>query len=98
MRDVYDKLKAEKVTVFGLSADQVEKQLAFAKKEELPYDLVADPEAKIAKALGVPTKFGKFFSRQAFLFKDGKLIWKDESASTKGQGEEVLEAIKNAGE
>ena len=45
------------------------------------------------KAFGVPSR-GKFASRQAYLFKDGKLAWKDEKASTTKQAEDVLKAIE----
>lgn len=97
MRDAFDKLKGHKVTVFGLSMDSVEKQKEFSSKHELPYDLIADTDGKIAKALGVPLKMaGKFTARQAYLFKDGMLVWKDENGATATQGEDVLKAISSS--
>jgi len=77
--------------------DSVEKQKEFSSKHELPYDLIADTDGKIAKALGVPVKFGgKFTARQAYLFKAGKLVWKDEKGATETQGEDVLKAISSS--
>ncbi len=77
--------------------DPVEKQKEFSLKHELPYDLIADTDGKIAKALGVPLKMaGKFTARQAYLFKEGKLVWKDEKGATETQGDDVLKAITSA--
>ena len=38
-----------------------------------------------------------FASRQAYLFKDGKLVWRDLKASTSAQGDDVLKAIEEKG-
>ena len=82
------------MTVFGLSADQVATQKKFQQKHKLPYNLISDSKGELAKALGVPMKLGKFMARRAFLFKDGKLVWKDEKGATKTQGADVLKAMK----
>lgn len=95
MRDAFEELTEKKVTVFGVSTDSVEKQKEFVDKNKLTYSLIADPEGKVAKALGVPLIFGgKLASRSAFLFKDGKLVWKDTKGATGTQGEDALKAIK----
>ena len=97
MRDAFDQLKEHKVTVFGLSMDTVEKQQEFIKKNKLQYDLIADKEGKIAKALGVPLiAGGRLTARQALLFKEGKLFWKDEKGATSSQGADVLKVISSA--
>ncbi len=96
MQDAFDKLTDHKVSVFGVSTDSVAKQKKFAEKEKLEYQLVADPEAKVERAYGVPLILGKMASRQAFLFKNGRLIWRDLKGATSSQGEEVLAAIKKS--
>ena len=97
MRDAFDKLKEHKVTVFGLSMDSVEKQQEFLSKQKLQYDLIADTDGKIAKALGVSLiAGGKLTARRALLFKDGKLHWKDEKGATSSQGEDVLKVISSS--
>ena len=97
MRYAFEKLKGHKVTVFGLSTDSMEKQKEFSSKHELPYDLIADTDGKIAKALGVSLiAGGKFTARRALLFKEGKLVWKDEKGATASQGEDVLKAITSS--
>ena len=51
-------------------------------------------EAVVVKKFGVPTMKGDAFaSRQAYLFKDGKLVWRDLKASTEQQAADVLKEI-----
>jgi peroxiredoxin Q/BCP len=92
LRDSFATLTEKGVKVFGVSTDSVEKQKAFQDKYKLPFDLLADTDAKVADAFGVPHLAG-FASRQAYLFKDGKLVWKDTSASTDKQAADVLEFL-----
>jgi len=76
--------------VFGLSLDSAKKQQEFV----TAHKLIADSKGDVAKALGIPLKFGgKFAARQAFLFKDGKLVWRDEKGATSSQGEDALKVI-----
>jgi peroxiredoxin Q/BCP len=96
VRDVFEELTDREVTVFGLSADDPEAQKKFQEKHKLPYDLISDPKGKLAKQLGVPLVFGKLTARRALLFKDGKLVWKDDEGATRTQGEEILAAMKKA--
>ncbi len=93
LRDAYAELTAQGVQVVGVSTDGVAAQKAFREKHHLPFPLVADPEKKVTAAFGVPTTMG-FAARQAFLFKDGKLVWRDLKAPTEQQAAEVLAALK----
>lgn len=63
--------------IFGVSSDSVERQAAFRAKHNLPFGLLADIDQAVSEAFGYPA-----FSRQAFLFKDGVLVWRDLRAST----------------
>lgn len=97
LRDAYKELSEAGVKVIGVSNDKVKAQKSFTEKHKLPFTLLADSEAKVIKAFGVPQTPGVGFARrQAYLFKEGKLIWKDEKASTKKQAEDVLAQIKNS--
>ena len=93
LRDAYADLLDEGVTIFGVSKDSVKSQKAFKEKYGIPFSLVADSDSKVIKAFGVPKKLG-FASRQAYLFKDGKLVWRDLAASTSKQAEDVLQFLK----
>lgn len=92
LRDAYVKLTEKGVRVIGVSADKAPAQKAFKDKYKLPFDLLADSDGKVIDAFGVPKTLG-FAKRQAFLFKDGKLVWRDLSASTEKQAEDVLKYL-----
>lgn len=93
LRDAYATLGEKGMRVFGVSSDGVAAQKAFQEKYKLPFTLLADSDKKVIEAFGVPTRLG-FASRQAFLFRDGKLVWRDLSASTEQQAADVLAAIE----
>ncbi len=94
MQDAFEELTEKKVSVFGVSTNDVATQLKFSKKEKLNYTLVADKNKQVAKAFKVPLIMNMMASRRAFLFKDGVLVWRDVKGATKTQGAEVLQAIK----
>ncbi len=92
LRDAYAALTDKGVKVFGVSSDPVKSQKAFREKYKLPFTLLADDDGTVTSAFGVPKTLG-FAKRQAFLFKDGKLVWRDLSASTAEQAADVIQAI-----
>jgi len=94
LRDAYATLTGKGVKVFGVSSDTPEEQKAFQIKYKLPFTLLADTDDKVQDAFGVPHTAG-FAKRQAFLFKDGVLVWRDLTASTEQQAADVLAAIEN---
>lgn len=94
LRDSYAGLTDKGVKIFGVSLDKAASQKDFKEKYKLPFELLADTDAKLVDAFGVPKMMG-FAKRQAFLFKDGKLVWKDTSASTEKQAEDVLNFIND---
>lgn len=55
-RDVHDRLSDEEVVVLGVSRDSVESHQRFIEKYNLPFVLLADPDAKVMTAYGA---FGK---------------------------------------
>src|SRR5690606_22613240 len=82
LRDANTELKEKGVTILGVSADPVPALQQFREKYHLPFPLLSDPEGTLMEAFHVP-RIGRFAKRQAFLFKDGILVWKDTAASTK---------------
>lgn len=93
LRDAYDSLTKLGVKVFGVSTDDVTAQKAFREKYRLPFSLIADTDKKVLTAFGVPSTLG-FAKRQAFLFRDGVLVWRDLAAATEKQAADVLAAIE----
>lgn len=93
LRDAYTQLTEKGVHVIGVSTDSVEAQKKFEQKYKLPFTLIADSDKKVLDAFGVPHKLG-FATRQAFLVREGKIVWRDLSASTEKQAADVLAAIQ----
>ncbi|NCN41304.1 peroxiredoxin [bacterium] len=93
IRDHFDVLTKKDVKVYGVSSDKVKAQLDFKEKYRLPFDLLADTDKKVIKAFGVSSMMG-FSSRQAFLIKDGVIVWIDRKASTKEQADDVLKFLE----
>lgn len=96
LRDAYETLTERGVTVVGVSTDGVAAQKAFADKHHLPYTLIADNDKKVIGAFGVPATLG-FASRQAYLVRDGVIVWRDLDASTEQQAADVLAALDAMG-
>jgi len=57
-RDTWDKFKSAGVQVFGVSADDTKSHAEFAKDQNLPFPILADPDHTWSKAFGVATKLG----------------------------------------
>lgn len=88
LRDGWDELQKREVTIYGVSSDTAKTQAEFREKHSLPFTLIADTDKSVANAFGK----GRW-SRQAYLFKDGVLVWRDLSASTGGQMDDVIKAL-----
>jgi peroxiredoxin Q/BCP len=88
IRDGWDDLSARGLKVFGVSSDPAETQAGFKDKYQLPFTLIADTDQKVADAFGKNR-----FSRHAYIFQDGVLVWRDLSASTANQAVDVIAAL-----
>ena len=93
LRDAETQLKERGVKILGISADKPDSQKKFVTEQSLPYPLIADAESKAIQAFGVEGPMFGFARRSAFLFHNGKLVWRDAKASTKDQAEIVLKAL-----
>jgi len=97
LRDAYEKLTAKGVAVIGVSLDSVDAQKAFKAKYHFPFPLIADPDKTVVNAFGVATRkvpvMGELAHREAFLIKNGTIVWTDYKASTKTQADDVLKVL-----
>lgn len=95
LRDAFESLRAENLQILGVSRDTSESQKKFQQDQKLPFPLIADEDGKVAEAFGVPAMLGimPVTKRQSFLIKDGKLVWKAESAQTGKHAAEVQAAL-----
>jgi len=93
LRDDFAQLEGRGVRVVGVSADGPEAQRRFKEKYRLPFTLLADEERAVANAFGVRLLLG-MTHRQSFLIRVGRVVWRDLSASTRQQAEDVLKAVE----
>ena len=95
LRDAFESLHAENLQILGVSRDTPESQKKFQEQYRLPFPLIADANGKVAEAFGVPGVMGMLpvSKRQSFLVKDGKVVWKAESAETGKHAAEVQSAL-----
>ncbi|CAJ0872333.1 12761_t:CDS:2, partial [Entrophospora sp. SA101] len=84
-------------TVFGISSDTVEKHKNFAKKQNLQFSLLSDPNGEARRAFEVPKTLGLLPGRATFLI-DKEGIIKDVYNSQldfQGHANKSLEFIKS---
>ncbi len=91
LRDDYEALAKQGVSIIGVSTDSVETQRKFKEEYHLPYTLIADTDKKVIKAFGQSSIL--FASRQAYLIKDGKIVYADLKGSTKQQSDDILKFL-----
>src|SRR5271166_1232174 len=93
LRDSYTELQQKGVKIFGVSLDTVENQKKFQDQDHLPFELLSDKDKQVTSAFGVPLNQNSLATRQAYLFKDGKLVWLDTKASTDKQAQDLLAVL-----
>ena len=101
MRDGSDKLKSNGIVVLGVSTDSVESHKKFADKYELPFTVLSDVGAKVAKAYkvyGLKTFMGRKFmgvKRTTFLIDEkGRIVKIMPKVDVKHHADEVLRAFE----
>lgn len=102
LRDNYDLLTKNNISIIGISADSVSSHLNFKTKQNLPFSLIADTDKKIIQQFGVwgPKKFmGKEYDgihRTTFVLdEDLNVIHVFEKPKTKVHAEEILEFLSH---
>lgn len=101
LRDAKKKYSAKKTVVLGISPDSPERLKKFQERDNLNFDLLSDPEHKIAEKYGV-WDLKKFMGREfmgilrtTFIIgKDGKIKHVMSKVNTKTHHEDALEWIK----
>jgi peroxiredoxin Q/BCP len=100
LRDNYELLTKNNISIIGISADSVQSHLNFKTKQNLPFTLIADVDKSIIEQFGVwgPKKFmGKEYDgihRTTFILdEDLKVIQVIEKPKTKNHSEEILEFL-----
>ena len=94
LRDGHEDLTKLGVKVIGVSHDSVAEEKAFSDKFKFPFTLIADKDGKVIEAFKVKQMPNGMASREAFLIKNGKVVWHDPKASTDQQAEDIKKAIQ----
>ncbi|HNP65198.1 MAG TPA: peroxiredoxin [Woeseiaceae bacterium] len=99
--DLHAKFKRQKAVVLGVSRDSLASHEKFKAKQELPFDLISDPDERLCRQFDViqeKSLYGRKFlgvERSTFLIDaDGKLRQEWRKVKVKGHAAEVLEAVK----
>jgi thioredoxin-dependent peroxiredoxin len=77
LRDSIKDLEKLGLQVLGVSMDDETSQKKFHTEQNLTFSLLADTKGDVVKGFGVPEMKPGIPSRQSFLVKDGKVIWRD---------------------
>jgi peroxiredoxin Q/BCP len=73
-RDAYEDFTDANIKVVGISADGVEAHQKFAKKFNLPFDLLADTTKKVAKLYDVKKTLGFIPGRVTYVIDENQII------------------------
>ncbi len=99
-RDNLPKFTSKNAVILGISPDSVKSHQGFIQKQNLNFNLLSDPESKVAKAYGAwgeKSMYGKKYMgilRTTFLIgKDGKIKKVFEKVKPEGHAQEVLAAL-----
>lgn len=83
LTSAYPALKAEGVTVYGVSVQDPKSHKGFCSKEGIPYNLLADTEKKMAAAYGVLIPGVGIANRVTFILgADGKVAYVDRDVNS----------------
>ena len=96
MRDSFADLNKLGLQVLGVSMDKEADQKSFVEKQNLNFPLLADTKGDVVKAFGVPEMKPGIPTRQSFLVKDGKILWRDLAVKPDAHAENVKKALEEA--
>jgi peroxiredoxin Q/BCP len=96
-RDRHDAFRDIAATVYGVSTDTVADHAEFAADEDLPFDLLADPDGEVAEAFGLSVQDG-FVERVTFVLADGAVaaVIDADNINPDGHAADVLAAVEAA--
>lgn len=96
-RDAWDKFLEKGAVVLGVSPDKTQSHAKFRTKYDLPFKLLADPEARVLKAYGAwgeKSMYGKSYEgvlRSTFVIdKEGVIVKVFPKVKPEGHAEEIL--------
>ena len=91
-----DGYRAAGVSVYGVSANDARTHQSFADEHDLGFDLLADPDERVAAAFGVESHDGQF-ERTTFVCARGQVCGLYEGVRPDGHARRVLEDAVDVG-
>jgi peroxiredoxin Q/BCP len=97
LRDGYESILEAGAKILGSSVDRLETQIKFKAEHRLPFDLLADENAAVARAYGVSTMMGLMARRVTFIISpQGRIARIIEDVQTRSHDQQVLAALREA--
>lgn len=95
LRDGFSPITEAGAKILGSSVDKLETQKKFKAENGLPFELLADEDAAVARAFGVSTLMGKMARRVTFIISpEGRIARVIENVRTGGHDAQVLDALR----
>lgn len=95
LRDGYAAIQETGARILGVSVDKLETQRKFKAEHRLPFELLADSDAAVARAYGVSAMMGAMARRVTFLITpDGRIARIIEDVKSAQHDEQVLSALR----
>ncbi len=80
--------------MYALSLDDVSELAKFAKKQELNFRLLSDPDGSVAAKYGVMAEKRRYAKRVTFVIdEEGRVALVDEKVDVRKHGDELVESI-----
>ncbi|MET0594139.1 MAG: peroxiredoxin [Polyangiaceae bacterium] len=95
LRDAYTKIQETGAVVFGVSTDDNASHTAFATKHNLPFQLLPDKDAAIAKAFGVSLRLGMAKRVTFVIDRAGRIAKVFPDVNPTGHAAEILTVLAN---
>ncbi len=73
-RDAFETFRDMDIAIYGISTDDIPTHLKFKKAQNLPFELLADTEGKVAKLYGATLPLVKFTRRITYLLDKNHVV------------------------
>lgn len=92
-RDAWDRLQSTGAIVVGVSTDDVPSHARFAAEHELPFPLLSDPDGRVLRLYGVPSRLGMAARVTYVIDPEGRVARVFPEVDPAVHADEVLEAL-----
>jgi len=97
-RDAWSEFNGSNATILAINTDSVESHKGFQEKYQFPFQLLSDPDRKVAKLYGAAMPIISIVKRAIFIIdKQGRIAFKKTELTpmTRRTSEELLTALRS---